>query len=71
MICNSIIINFFISYLITEILDTDLRKVLEREHDKLTEEHFKLFLYQILRGVKYMHSGNILHRDLVFYILLT
>lgn len=56
-------------YLITEILDTDLRKILEREHDKLSEEHYKLFLYQILRGVKYMHSANILHRDLVKKII--
>jgi hypothetical protein len=44
MICIDISSPLF-SYLITEILDTDLRKILEREHEKLTEEHFKLFLY--------------------------
>jgi mitogen-activated protein kinase 1/3 len=53
------------SYLVTELLDTDLKKVIEKEHAKLTDDHFKLFLYQILRALKYMHSGNILHRDLV------
>lgn len=42
MIC---IYNIYLSYLVTELLDTDLRKVLEREHAKLTEDHYKLFLY--------------------------
>lgn len=40
-----VLIRFNNSYLITELLDTDLRKVLEKEHPKLTKDHFKLFLY--------------------------
>ena len=33
------------SYLITELLDTDLRGILEKDHSRLEEDHFKLFLY--------------------------
>lgn len=31
---------------------------------KLTEEHFRYFLYQICCGLKYIHSANVLHRDI-------
>jgi serine/threonine protein kinase len=31
----------------------------------LTDEHSQYFLYQILRGLKYIHSAHVLHRDLV------
>jgi mitogen-activated protein kinase 1/3 len=58
------------SYIVTELLDTDLKRVLDKEHAKLTEDHFKLFLYQTLRAMHYMHSANILHRDLVAHFNL-
>ena len=31
---------------------------------QLTADHVKLFVYQLLRGLKYIHSANVLHRDL-------
>lgn len=30
----------------------------------LTDAHFQSFVYQILCGLKYIHSANVLHRDL-------
>lgn len=45
-------------------MDTDLTQIIKSEQP-LTEEHYKFFLYQLLRGLKYIHSAQIVHRDLV------
>ncbi|GIY22113.1 hypothetical protein CEXT_278871, partial [Caerostris extrusa] len=50
-------------YVITELMQTDLHKIIVSPQP-LTADHVKVFLYQILRGLKYLHSANILHRDI-------
>lgn len=30
----------------------------------LSDEHVQFFIYQLLRGIKYLHSARVLHRDL-------
>lgn len=31
---------------------------------QLSDEHIKSFLFQLIQGVSYMHSANLIHRDL-------
>ncbi|KAJ9559362.1 hypothetical protein OSB04_013976 [Centaurea solstitialis] len=35
-----------------------------RANDDLTPDHYQLFLYQLRRGLKYIHTANVFHRDL-------
>uniref|UniRef100_A0A2K5HRU0 mitogen-activated protein kinase n=1 Tax=Colobus angolensis palliatus TaxID=336983 RepID=A0A2K5HRU0_COLAP len=49
-------------YIAQEYIETDLANVLEQ--GPVLEEHARLFMYQLLRGLKYIHSANVLHRDL-------
>lgn len=50
-------------YVITELMQSDLHKIIVSPQP-LTSDHVKVFLYQILRGLKYLHSARILHRDI-------
>ncbi|KAJ6247826.1 mitogen-activated protein kinase 13 [Anaeramoeba flamelloides] len=55
--------NFKSVYLVTELLATDLRQIINSEQ-QLSEDHIRYFLYQIIRALKYLHSGKVIHRDL-------
>ncbi|CAD8057678.1 unnamed protein product [Paramecium primaurelia] len=50
-------------YIVTEFMETDLHRVIYSRQE-LTDEHIQYFVYQILRGLLYMHSANVIHRDL-------
>ena len=50
-------------YLITELMETDLHRILKSEQE-LTDDHAQYFLYYLLRALKYIHSANIVHRDI-------
>lgn len=50
-------------YVITELLQSDLHKIIVSPQP-LTSDHVKVFLYQILRGLRYLHSARVLHRDI-------
>ncbi|EFE39650.1 hypothetical protein TRV_05665 [Trichophyton verrucosum HKI 0517] len=55
--------NFNEVYLYEELMECDLAAII-RSGQPLTDAHFQSFIYQILCGLKYIHSANVLHRDL-------
>ncbi|CRH03837.1 mitogen-activated protein kinase 1, putative [Plasmodium relictum] len=49
-------------YLVFDYMETDLHEVIKA--DLLEEIHKKYIIYQLLRALKYIHSGLLLHRDI-------
>ena len=50
-------------YVVTELMETDLDCII-RSPQGLSFEHCQFFIYQILRGLKCIHSAGVIHRDL-------
>lgn len=50
-------------FVVFELMPTDLGRLL-RSKTILTSQHIKFFMFQLLRGVNFLHSARVFHRDL-------
>ncbi len=50
-------------YIVFDLMESDLHRIL-RSQQPLSDEHVRYFVYQLLRGLKYIHSAHVIHRDL-------
>lgn len=50
--------------LVMDLMDTDLARMIN-SGSSFTSGQVQLFVYQILRGLKALHSASVVHRDLV------
>ena len=46
-------------------MEGDLGMIID-SNQELTDEHVRYFMFQLLSALNYIHSANILHRDLVY-----
>ncbi|KAK0220499.1 probable MAP kinase Kpp2 [Armillaria ostoyae] len=49
-------------YLIQELMETDMHRVIRTQD--LSDDHAQYFIYQTLRALKALHSADVIHRDL-------
>lgn len=47
-------------YMVTHLMGADLNNIIRTQ--RLTDDHVQFLVYQILRGLKYIHSAGIIHR---------
>jgi len=55
--------DFHSLYIVTHLFECDLDRIINSAQ-ALSDQHAQYFVYQMLRGLKMIHSASVLHRDL-------
>ncbi|EKX49784.1 hypothetical protein GUITHDRAFT_162104 [Guillardia theta CCMP2712] len=50
-------------YIVTELMEADLEQII-KSSQALTTEHVRCLIFQIINGLRHIHSAGIVHRDL-------
>jgi len=50
-------------YIVTELMEADLEQII-KSSQALSVEHVRCLIFQLLNGLRHMHSAGIVHRDL-------
>eukprot|EP00636_Phaeomonas_parva_P000988 CAMPEP_0118858968 /NCGR_PEP_ID=MMETSP1163-20130328/5415_1 /TAXON_ID=124430 /ORGANISM="Phaeomonas parva, Strain CCMP2877" /LENGTH=550 /DNA_ID=CAMNT_0006792487 /DNA_START=278 /DNA_END=1930 /DNA_ORIENTATION=- len=56
-------LDFDAVYCVDTLMEGDLHGLI-KSPQILGEEHIKFFMYQVLRGLKYLHTAGVVHRDI-------
>jgi len=51
-------------YIVFDLMDMSLKKIINDYHTQLTTSYIKTFMYQLLKAIAFLHHVGILHRDL-------
>ncbi len=55
--------NFNEIYLVEGLMEADLHQIIKSKQ-ALSDQHYQYFIYQLIKGLKWIHSANVVHRDL-------
>jgi mitogen-activated protein kinase 1/3 len=50
-------------YIVTERMEADLNRLIASKQ-ALSDQHYTYFMYQLLRGLLFLHSADVMHRDI-------
>lgn len=63
IIVPPVIANLDELYVVFAFMQTDMYKIISSRQE-LSDEHIQFFMYQLFRGMAYVHSAGVVHRDM-------